>query len=425
MLRSLIRKHKRLIENLISLTAVKALNLLLPLISLPYLVRILGAEKYGAVSFVLVVIQYIVLISSYGFSFSGTQLVAQNRNDKPRIEHFLSSILVIRFVISLFLSVLLFGAIYFIDGMSGDALLYVMSLGIVFGDILNPVWLFQGMEKMKYLTITNLISKGLFTILIFVLVKEESDYGLVCLLTSVGYVVSGIISLIIALRLFQLKFVRPSIFDYTFQLKEGWHIFISTLSINLYRNSNILLLGLFTNDALVGLYAAAEKIIKALQAPISPISEALYPYFSHRIQESGIKQSIKAIFKIAKYYIIALLPFTLLIIIFAEPLTQLVFGAAFIRTTVNIQIMSFVILFGGLNYLFGIIGLLNMNKKKEFSRSVLLSGIIGIVITVTLSPYIQEKAASWAMLVSEFVLLIFVMKSMYKVKAESYKEPQN
>jgi len=279
--------------------------------------------------------------------------------------------------------------------------------------------LYQGMERMKYVTIVNSISKGLFTVLIFVFITSKNDYSLICVLTSVGYMVAGLSSLVIAYRIFKLQPKFPSMKEIHYQIKDGWLIFLSTLGINLYRNSNIFILGLLTNDSVVGIYSASEKVIKALQSPISALSEALFPYFSRKMSESNnAVKSIYSLLILSKYYSIVLGIYVLLVIIFANYLTKLLLGNEFMSAVINIQIMSAVILIGSLNYLFGIVGMVNLNMKKQFAKYVLISGVVGIIIVSSLSKNLLDLAGTFAFLASESVLFFLTFITIIKYKSK-------
>jgi PST family polysaccharide transporter len=409
------KSHRQIIENFFSLSILNGLNILLPLVTLPYLVRILGPEKYGTVSFVLVIIQYITLISNYGFTYSATKLISQNRNDISKVSVYFSSVVSIKFIISLFISIVLSICVINVPKLQREYILYIMSIGIIFGDVLNPTWLFQGMEKMKYMTVANFISKGIFTLLTFFVIKEVSDYPYVCLLTSIGYLLSGIFSTSLAFYTFKIKFVLPKKEDYLFQLKEGWYIFISTIGMNLYRNTNTFILGLFTTDSVVGLYSAAEKLIRALQTPITPVSEALYPYFSNRFYNTNKSDNVKTLFKLGKYYFVLLGLLSVSVFFLSGWITKIVLGPKFLLTSTNVKIMSFVILFGGLNYLFGIIGLVNLDKKKEFAFAVLTSGVLCVSITTIFCKFYFDHAASFGMLAGEMALFSIIISRLLKI----------
>lgn len=410
------KSNPQLFESFFSLSALNGLNFLLPLISLPYLIRVVGPEKYGLYSFIYVIIQYVLLLSNYGFNFSATKFFAENRDNKSVILENFSAIIFLRVFIALVCIIVLLVAIFLNPTLNNDKLAFLFAIGIILGDILTPVWFFQGIEKMRYLTIINFFSKGLFTILIFIFIKKEDDYPLILLLNSFGFLCSAIISFIILYFKFNVYLIIPKKSSLSYHLVDGWHIFISTIGINFYRNANVFILGLQTSNLIVGYYAAAEKIVKAIQSLVTPVSESLYPYICKRFSVSEKQENIRVILLLGRYYFIVLLIISLLVFFFSYLLVLTVLGKDSIQSVTNLKIMSFVILFGGLNYFFGIIGLVNLNYKKQFSMFVLLSGLISILICAIFSPIYLDVAASFAMLFSEFLLFIMIFIYIIKLK---------
>jgi len=126
----------------------------------------------------------------------------------------------------------------------------------------------------------------IFTFAIFVFIRQASDYIYVPLLNLFGYLVAGVLALWIVFRCFKVGLKAPSYSSLIHQLKEGWYIFISTMAISLYTVSNTFILGIFTNNTIVGYYSGAEKIIKAVQGLLSPISQTIYPHISKLASES-------------------------------------------------------------------------------------------------------------------------------------------
>jgi len=401
---------RRLIENIFSLSALNFINYLFPLILIPYLTRILGVEKFGLYAFSFAVIQYCTLLVGYGFDFSATKFVAINRDDNEKISKIFISATIIRIILALVCILLIFLATNLFDKLRDEALLYIYGIGIFVGQALTPLWLFQGMEKMKYVTIINFVSKLTSTVLIFVFLKNQSDYIYVNLYFSVGFLIAGILSLILAIKLFKIKFIIPKATFVFQQLREGWHLFLSTVFMNFYRESNILILGALTNYTIVGYYAGAEKIIKAIQSIISPISKALYPYFGRNFNtESKKEKALSRFFKFNKYYALSLFIIVVLVLLSSKFIVTHYLGKEFISSILNIQIMSLVILFGGLNYFLGIVGLVNLGFEKQFTHSVFIAGTISVISCLILANIYSDKGAAIAIVIAEIVLFILIL----------------
>ncbi len=289
-----------------------------------------------------------------------------------------------------------------------DWIIYYMTFGTILGQVLFPVWFFQGMERMKYITFLNITSKLISTVAIFVFIHKTSDYIYVPLINSLGYILSGVFALLIVFRDFEIKFIIPHFKSLKHQLKEGWYIFISTVAISLYTISNTFILGLLTNNTIVGYYAAAEKIIKAVQGLMGPVSQTIYPYISKLVIESK-ENSVKFIRKMT--FLIGYIGFMISCILFllASFIVNILLGKEYMPSILVLRILAFLPFIIALSNIFGIQTMLNFNYKKAFSRILIGASIINIVLSFALIPFYKEIGTSIAVLISE----IFVTTSMF------------
>lgn len=269
---------KRLLENFLSLSVLQIFSYILPLITLPYLVRVLGVDRYGLVIFAQSIIVFFNIIVDYGFSLSATREIAVNRENKEKVTEIYSSVMIIK-VFLLVLSFFVFClAISTFDRFSSDANLYLMTFLMVVGQALFPIWYFQGMERMKYITFINLISRIVFAVAIFLFVHQESDYMLVPFLNGMGACIGSICSLLILKSVFKQSFKWQSYKVIASHFKDSTRFFLSRIAVSIYTSANAVIIGLFTNNTMVGYYSIAEKIYGAIQALYGPINQALYPY---------------------------------------------------------------------------------------------------------------------------------------------------
>ena len=189
-------RNNSLIENIFSLSILNGLNLILPLVTIPYLVATVGSAHYGIYSIVYSIVQYALLVSNYGFSYTSTKQIAQNRDNIETVSWIFSSTILAKIILSA-ISIVVCARIVQLF-VPKYMLVYLCGLGIILGDVINPVWLFQGMENMKYLTISNGVAKIIFTLLIFVFVRNSDDYVYIIFLNSIGFLTGGIVSIVIA-----------------------------------------------------------------------------------------------------------------------------------------------------------------------------------------------------------------------------------
>jgi len=410
-----IKSQKPLIESYFSLSILNGLNVILPLITLPYILRIVGPANYGIYAFILVLIQYCVLINTYGFNFSATKQVSQYRNDAYKLSKIYSAIIISRLILAFISFVVIFILSFFLIKSQIELNMLIWGVGIVIGDTFVPIWLFQGVEKMRYITIVNVTAKVVFTILIFVFINDKNDFKYIIILNSLGYITAGIFSTILATKLFRIKFIVPKLQELVFQFRDGSALFGSTIGMELYRNANIFILRFFVNDAAVGIYAAAEKVIKGIQMVVSPITQALFPHLSLKFKQQTLKENLATIKKILIRFSPIVLAISVLTYIFAPWLSALLCGNQYISAIKLIRIMSPIIFFGGINYLLGIVGLVNLNKQNEFFKAVLFAGIVSVLFVVLTAKKYGSVAAAGAMSLSEIVLFCFCIYYFFKL----------
>jgi len=399
---------RRLLSNFMSLSVLQGANYVLPLITLPYLVRVLGPEKYGLIAFAQAFIQYFNILTDYGFNLSATREISIHRDNAQKVSEIFSSVMIIKFCLLVLSFVIMNILVFSFWKFRQDWLIYYLTFGMVVGQLLFPVWFFQGMEKMKYITFLNITSRLIFTFAIFVFIRQTSDYIYVPLLNLFGYLVAGALALRIVFRGFKVGFKVPSYSSLIHQLKEGWYIFISTMAISLYTVSNTFILGIFTNNTIVGYYSGAEKIIKAVQGVLSPISQTIYPHISKLASESK-DQALRFIRKMTFLVGGGSFVLSLIVFIFADTIVRILLGSQYLESIAVLRILSFLPFIIGLSNIFGVQTMLAFDLKKGFSNILISASIINIILAFILVPIYKHIGISFAVIISE----TFVTSSMF------------
>jgi PST family polysaccharide transporter len=282
-----------LVKNFLALSTLQVINLVLPFITLPYLTRVLGVSNYGVVVMVYSIMQFLSVICDYGFNLSATKDISLFRNNISKVNTIFSSVLIIKsglLTISLLILVIL---TTYVPAIAANKMAYLMGFGIVIGQTLTPVWLFQGMENMKYITLVNLVSKSLFTILIFVFIKSPENFIFIPLLYSVGFIIAGVLSLVFAYKEFGVSFYFPKSINVIEQFKNSTQYFYSRASVAIYTSSNNFVVGIILGEFYAGIFGVAEKLFTAMTVIYSPLSDAIYPYM---VQKKDLKLFKKIFF---------------------------------------------------------------------------------------------------------------------------------
>ncbi|MDD5015066.1 MAG: flippase [Atribacterota bacterium] len=399
-------EKQRLIENFLSLSMLQGANYLLPLITLPYLVRVLGPEKYGLVAFAQAFIYYFIILTDYGFNLSATREISINRNKHEKVSEIFSSVMIIKLALMLVSFILMYTVVYTIGKFRKDFLVYVLTFGMVVGNVIFPVWFFQGIEKMKYITFLNILARLIFTVCIFIFIKKSTDYIYVPLINSMGYLVAGVSSLFLISKNFKVKFRLPNSVSIRHELREGWHIFISTIAISMYTTSNTFILGLFTNNTIVAYYSAAEKIVKAIQGLWSPVSRTLYPYFSRLCSENK-KKAIIYLKKALIFTTILTFFISLGGYFFSTIIIKMLLGEKYIPSIIIFKILIFIVFAVGVNNILGIQGLVAFGYAKEFSKIVSLLGLLHLILIFILIPLFGYLIPAIITVITESNIILF------------------
>ena len=406
-------EKKRLLSNFFSLSILQGSSYILPLITFPYLVRVLGPEKFGLLGFAGATVAYFTLLISFGFNLSAARQISIHRGDKDKIGQIFSAIISIQLIFFLLSLALLSILIFSFEKFSQDWYVYYLIFASVLGTMMFPLWFYQGMERMKYITYLNLLSKLVYTVSIFIFIQQEDDFYFVPLISSLLAFITGLISIWIIYNTFQIRYRLPSISNLSYQLKEGWHIFISSVAINLYTTSTTFILGLFTNNTIVGYYTAGEKLVKAVQGLNQPISQTIYPYIAklvHTSKEDGLLFIRKVFLFIGIGTFIA----SALLLIFADNIVGLVLGENYQHSIIVIQILSFSPFIIGLSNVLGIQTMLNYGMKKEFSKVLMMGSLINLILSVILVPMFQEAGSAASVLIVEMFVTITMFIYLHK-----------
>ena len=393
--------YKRLKSNFISLTTLQAANYILPLITLPYLVKTLGIEYFGLLAFATATIAYFGILTDYGFNLTASKEISLHRENKEKVIEIFSSVMSIKFILMLLSFTLLSLLVFTINKFTEHWEIYLLTFGSVIGQFLFPVWFFQGMEKMKYTTYLNLLSKSIFTISIFILVKEESDVYLVPLLLSTGTIIAGGASLYLIKKEFNIPFKLQKVQTIKYYLIDGWHVFLSRFYVSLYTTTNILLLGLMTNNVAVGYYSIVEKIVLAIGGLFEPVNQTIYPYLARKYREN-FETYINFLKKVALLFIITASIFVLFAELFSKELIYLIHG----EYNVHITMLLTIFLLRVLMMPFGALlsnTLIIMERKTEFIKVMNYTVLIDLLIVPLAIYYYHEKG-----LIVAFLLILFI-----------------
>ncbi|WP_114729098.1 oligosaccharide flippase family protein [Vibrio cholerae] len=387
---------------MISLLLVQLANYLPPLLILPYISRVLGINGFGVVSIILSISAIIYVITDYGFSLSSSYWIAKHRVNKKNISYYIGAIFVSKTILMIIISVFLF----FINlgGVSGINEIDKYKIWIFFiaiSQAYQPIWFFQGMEKMKNITIFMVSAKVIYMIFVFLFVKGIDDLFYVFLSFALSNLFATIISIYLIYKAgYYISF--PYLKRILRVLQVSTPYFLSRASVGLYTSANTFLVGTTLGVHQAALYSSAEKLYQSGQSLLSPISQSLFPYLART-------KDLRILIKIVLLGLIPMLVGVSICWVYADKILLIFFGQHFdsagniLRIFMLCSIITFIT--GNFGYpAFSIYGRLDLVNK-----SVYFSGIIQLTIlgTLLISGNFNIENVALSILFVEFLVMLF------------------
>jgi polysaccharide transporter, PST family len=400
------KERRTVLHNFISLTTLQSINYLLPLAILPYLIRVIGMEKFGLIAFAQSLVQYFMILTDYGFSLSATRTISLIGEQKKKVSALFSSVMTVKLMLACLSFLILCAMLYFIPRFRNDWLVYILSFGSVIGNTLFPVWFFQGKEKMSYITVINVIAGIIYAILIFVLIKSPRDYLLVPLLNSLLLLVSGIWGLYIAFKKFKLEFILQNYFSIKNEFKTGWDIFISIISVNAYTTTRIFAVGILTNNVLTGYYSIAERIANVIQTfPMYSFTQAVFPRIS-KVFSKNKQRAAAIMYRIQDSITLGFIVSLPIAYLLAPLIIRIACGVAYPQVVLALRFLLVAVFFVGANN-FKVQFLLVCGKADLYARIHVTAALIGLPLIFLLIQEFSYLGAALSTVLIEGGVFIF------------------
>lgn len=405
---------KTLLTNFSALTALQVVHYLVPLIVLPYLVRVIGPEKFGIVSFAQVVAYYFALIPDMGTGLYAPREIALIKSDRDSLARFVTGILSIK-GIALLLSLAAYALlIYAVPQFRAEIWVFVFSAGFIVGEGFIPVWFFQGIEKMVNITVGVFIIRILALVLILVFIRSPGDYIYVPLINS-GALIFG------TLLLWQLVFFREGVRimgagagAMKKMVRESIPLFVSNTASNLNAGISIIVMGFLASDLVLGYYAAAERLVKVGMGLLTQVSTVFYPHISRLVNDSR-ETGIAAMKKGFVAGMLLSIPATVFVVSYAEVIVSVVLGAGFPGSVVPLRILGALFGVTGLATILGVQVLLPLGKRQGYMRPVITGFACQFVLALLLIPPFGETGAALAYVLGQTVVVFLVVRAVRKL----------
>ena len=389
--RSKLLRH-RLVRNTAALFSVQISSYFAPLLVLPYLSRVLSTEHFGLIAFATSFNWYFLTLVEYGFNLTATRRIAIHSDDRAKVSQIFSSVMAAKTFLTVIGFVLMVSIVLVTPKLRPNLFLFCISYLAVIGDLLFPLWLFQGLQKIENLVWRDLCAKFLSLILIFAFVHHDGDYLWAAGFQAGSMAIAGVVGLITVPFLTPVRLAMPSAREAITALREGWPVFLSMAAMYLTASTNIFVLGLRSGPTDVAFYTAPGRLVVALRALVSPLVTALYPHISHM----AFVSRENAIAFLRKYSPMLLAPFfagSLILFAGAAPIMRILYGTKYMLAMPLLRIMAFSPALSAFQHIYCTFFMLAFGYEKEWSRVVLWGSVLNFVVLIPLMYIIWPPAA--------------------------------
>ena len=396
----------QVVKNALLLYGVQFSSYVFPLITLPYLSRVLNPDRFGLIAFAQSFVWYFVTLTEYGFNLTATRRIAVERDDPKAVTLIFNSVLAAKALLCGAGFVSMIAIMAAVPKLRQDWLLYIVCyLGVV-GNLLFPLWLFQGLQKLEQVALRDFGAKLLALIAMFVFVHKESDYLIAAAIQAGALAMAGLIGLLAAPRLSSIRFAVPPWREVVARLREGAPVFLSMAAMSLYGSTNVFILGLVSNNTEVGHFSGAWRVIVALKMLVAPLVTTLYPHIA-RIAANSQADAVRFL---RRYSVVLSAPFFaggVALLASAPWLVPLLLGPKYRPSIALIQIMAFSPFLCSLGHCYSTYYMLAFGYDRQWTRIVLWGLVVNVAVLLPLfwlTP--PAQAVAWTSTALDVYILV-------------------
>ncbi|MFE4714518.1 flippase [Paenibacillus sp. NPDC056722] len=392
-------KQKSLIYNAIFNFLYTGLNLLFPLITAPYVSRVLGASNLGQVNLATTIVSWFILFATYGTATYGVREIARARDDKEKRSTIFSELVVINAMLSFIVLIIYFLAIFNIPNFYNELPLYLIMSSSILLNMFAIDWYFQGIEEYRYITIRSAIFKSISLVCIFLFVSQPSHYVIYGLISVLATSLSGILNYIYSKKSVRMKFrgINP------FRHFKGLNVFFfHTLIVSIYTNLDQILLGFFIDTKAVAFMNRSKVLINMAVTVSTAISNVTLPRASY-YKDNDEEKFRYLLSAVPNYILWVTIPITVSFIVFSSKIMFILGGSEFLEAGVLLQVMSLTIICSPLSGYLQYQVLVASGKERIGLYVAVITSLISLTLNLILIPKIGILGAGFVQVLSELL----------------------
>ncbi len=399
-----MKKQKSITINFIMNVVLSMSAFIFPLITFPYVSRVLMPTGTGLVSFANSIIAYFALFAQLGIPTYGIRACAKVRDDKEKLSKVVQELLIINSIISVLVYIVFFASLMIVPKMRNNKTLFIVMSATILFNVIGIEWMYKALEQYTYIAIRSIIFKFIALILMFLLVRSKNDYVWYGVITIFAASASNILNFFNAHKYISLK----PIGNYNFKqhLKAITIFFAMSCATTIYTNLDSAMIGFIKGVTENGYYSAAVKIKIVLVSVVTSLGTVLLPRASYYI-ENGLNDEFKRISnKAINFVFVIAVPMMIYFIIFAPESIFFLAGDAYSKSILPMQIIMPTLLFIGLTNIMGLQMLVPMGKEKYVMSSEIVGAVVDLILNASLIPIFGASGAAIGTVVAEFAVWI-------------------
>jgi len=411
------------LTHFLHLSFLRAVSRVLPLVTVPFFMRTIGVEQYGTIEFVKALSFYFTPFVTYGFKYSATKQINLYKQDKATVGQVLGAVYTIKLTAIAICCCIVIGLIFFVPSIQQDRVYLLSFFPVVVASSLFPTFVFQGLEKIRWLTLINLIAKILFLVGVFTLIRQPTDALLYPILLAISDIVRLAVAFYILYYVLGISISLPTRAMVGLQLKEGAHIFFSQLSIILYARLPMLFLRFSVGPKAVAIYSLGDKMIRTTVGMVDPFTQALYPTANRKLAENR-SAGLGFIMRVSIISIAALGMIGACYWVFAGNIVQLLAGKPMQDAVAIFRLHAFLPCIVILSNILGIAVLVPIQAGGKYTLTMLMTGLLCLGLHFILVPRLQAQGAAWAILLCEVFATVMMAFWVYRQTKMQQHIPQ-
>ena len=383
-------------------------QILFPIITFPYVTRVLKPEGLGSINFIDSIVQYLIIFSALGIPIYGVREIAKIKDNKQKLSKTFSELIIIHSTLAIFCSTLFLFLLQFVPKLFVEYELCIIGVLIILSNVFLLNWFFAGLEKFVFISVVSLLIRLLTISCIFLFVKSQADKTLYYSFNLVGNVITGIISIIFAKKYINFSFQLNNI---KVHFKALFFLFSLSVITSVYVLLDSVILGFLKNNSEVGYYTTAMKISKIPIAFLTALTTVLLPKLSSIDFGDEFKRLVN---KAMRFSFIISIPISLGLFVLSKEIILIFAGTLYLPALSSFRILCFIIIpigFALINYQV----LLPYNREKYMMFAALIGVCVSLLLNFILVPYLGNQGSAISSLSTEVVVAIILFLLSYKL----------